>query len=143
MQLQGAESATQIMLEIFNVSAMYIAIQAVLSSYASGRITGAVMDSGDGIFHCKPTYKDHALPHAILRLDLLMYLCCVISLQGMSEHTDDTSGDFWATMGDAILTNYQAMTRASPGVTSSAPCATPAPSTSASSWSTSLCSWSQ
>ena len=59
--MEHNESATQIMFEIFNVPAMYIAIQAVLSSYASGRITGVVMDSGDGISHCEPIYEDYAL----------------------------------------------------------------------------------
>merc|ERR1719346_452131 len=37
---------TQIMFETFNMPAMYVAIQAVLSLYASGRTTGIVMDSG-------------------------------------------------------------------------------------------------
>merc|ERR1712019_320122 len=52
------EKMTQIMFETFNMPAMYVAIQAVLSLYASGRTTGIVMDSGDGV------------PHAIVRLDL-------------------------------------------------------------------------
>ncbi|KAL8168218.1 hypothetical protein V2J09_009717 [Rumex salicifolius] len=46
------EKMTQIMFETFNTPAMYVAIQAVLSLYASGRTTG------------------FSLPHAILRLDL-------------------------------------------------------------------------
>ena len=57
------------MLETFNTPAMYVEIQAVLSLYASGRSSGIVMYSGDGVLHKVPIYEGFSLPHAILRLD--------------------------------------------------------------------------
>jgi len=64
------ERVTQIMFETFEVPAMYLAIQAVLSLYASGRTTGIVIDSGDDVSRTVPIFEGYALPHAILCLGL-------------------------------------------------------------------------
>ncbi|EEF46250.1 actin [Ricinus communis] len=64
------EKMVEIMFEAFEIPATYIAIQAVLSFYASGRTTGIVMDSGEGVTDIVPIYEGYALPHAVHRLDL-------------------------------------------------------------------------
>merc|ERR1719203_1931666 len=64
------EKMTQIFFETFNVTSFYVAIQAVLSLYASGRTTGVVFDCGDGVSHTVLIYEGYCLPHAVQRLDL-------------------------------------------------------------------------
>jgi len=66
---ENREQAAQIMFEKFRVPGFYVATQAVLSLFASGRTRGVVVESGDGVSHAVPVFEGYALPHAILRLD--------------------------------------------------------------------------
>lgn len=81
-----------IMFEGFGVPACYVAVQAVLSLYATGRTTGLVLDIGDGVSHTIPVYEGYALSHAISRLnvagrDLTKYLAKLLQENGFSFTT--------------------------------------------------------
>ena len=54
------EKSAEIMFEHLNTPALFFSIQAVLSLYASGRTTGCVLDSGDGVTHAVPVYEGFA-----------------------------------------------------------------------------------
>merc|ERR1712087_175612 len=60
----------EIMFESFEVPAMYVANQAVMSMYGSGRTTGIAIDSGYGVTHTVPIHEGHALSHAVRSLDV-------------------------------------------------------------------------
>jgi actin-related protein len=42
----------------------------VLSLYASGKTTGLVLDSGDGVSHAVPVFQGFAIPNSIRRIDV-------------------------------------------------------------------------
>ncbi|CAG8495467.1 4522_t:CDS:2 [Acaulospora morrowiae] len=67
---KNREDAAQMFFETFNVPALFVSLQAVLSLYSSGRTTGIVLDSGDGVTHAVPVYEGFALPHAMRRIDI-------------------------------------------------------------------------
>ncbi|KAK6197448.1 centractin actin-related protein of the dynactin complex [Scheffersomyces amazonensis] len=67
---KNRDKMSQILFESFSIPCIYISIQAVLSLYSSGRTTGVVIDSGDGISHIVPVYEGFSLPTSIKRLDI-------------------------------------------------------------------------
>lgn len=64
------ERMAQIMFEEYEVPGLYIALQPVLSLFSSGRTTGMVFESGDGVTNAVPIYEGYALQHAIQRIDI-------------------------------------------------------------------------
>ena len=52
------------------VPGFYLSTQAVLSLLASGRTTGLVLDSGDGVTQAVPIFSGSVISHAIGSIEL-------------------------------------------------------------------------
>jgi len=84
------------MFETFGFNGVHISMQAVLTLYSQGLLTGVVVDSGDGVTHIVPVYEGFALPQSIRRLDvagrhLTEYLIRLLLLRG---YTFNRTADF-------------------------------------------------
>lgn len=55
--MKNRERLIEEMFETFEFQGVYIAVQAVLTLYAQGLLTGVVIDSGDGVTHIVPVYE--------------------------------------------------------------------------------------
>lgn len=64
------ETAMEIMFDAFSTQAVYMQQTAVMSLYASGRTTGFVLESGEGVTHAVPVYEGFALKDRVQRLDV-------------------------------------------------------------------------
>jgi centractin len=89
---KNREKSAEIFFETFNVPALFVSMQAVLSLYATGRVTGVVLDSGDGVTHAVPIYEGFAMPHSIMRIDIAgrdvtRYLKALIRKEGFNFRT--------------------------------------------------------
>jgi len=84
---QNRKKMIEVMFEKYGFKSCYIAIQAVLTLYAQGLLTGVVVDSGDGVTHIVPVYEGFSLPHLTRRLDVAgrdvtRYLIKLLLLRG-------------------------------------------------------------
>ncbi|KAK2160285.1 hypothetical protein NP493_1652g00001 [Ridgeia piscesae] len=93
--IKNREKMVEVMFENYQFEGLYIAIQAVLTLYAQGLLTGVVLDSGDGVTHICPVYQGFSLPHLTRRLDIAgrditNYLIKLLLLRGYAfNHTAD------------------------------------------------------
>ncbi|KHN83745.1 Beta-centractin [Toxocara canis] len=89
--LRNREKSAEIFFETFNVPALHIQMQAVLSLYSTGRTTGVVLDSGDGVTHIVPIFEGFAIQHGIERMDVAgrdvtRYLRLLLRKEGSDFH---------------------------------------------------------
>lgn len=93
--MKNREKMIEVMFEKYQCAGVYIAIQAVLTLYAQGLLTGIVIDSGDGVTHICPVYEGFSLPHLTRRLDvagrdITRYLIKLLLLRGYAfNHSAD------------------------------------------------------
>ncbi|KAH9791852.1 actin-related protein 2 [Citrus sinensis] len=77
------------MFEKYNFAGVFIQIQAVLTLYAQGLLTGLVIDSGDGVTHVVPVVDGYSFPHLTKRMNvagrhITSYLVDLLSRRGYS-----------------------------------------------------------
>ncbi|XP_030636714.1 actin-related protein 2 isoform X2 [Chanos chanos] len=93
--VKNREKIAEVMFEKYQFHSIYVAIQAVLTLYAQGLLTGVVVDSGDGVTHICPVYEGFSLPHLTRRLDIAgrditRYLIKLLLLRGYAfNHSAD------------------------------------------------------
>lgn len=92
---KNREKMIQVMFEKYGFAGAYVAIQAVLTLYAQGLLSGVVVDSGDGVTHICPVYEGFAISHLTRRLDIAgrditRYLIKLLLLRGYAfNHSAD------------------------------------------------------
>jgi actin-related protein 2 len=92
---KNREKIVKVMFETYQISGVYVAIQAVLTLYAQCLLTGVVVNSGDGVTYICPVYEGFSLPHLTRRLDMTgrditRYLIKLLLLQGYAfNHSAD------------------------------------------------------
>jgi len=85
--VKNREKMVETMFETYDFGHVYIQVQAVLTLYAQGLLTGLVVDSGDGVSHAIPVKDGYAFPQHTKRLNVAgrhctTYLCDLLRLQG-------------------------------------------------------------
>jgi actin beta/gamma 1 len=81
------EKMVQIMFDKFKIPGLYISNPATLSLYSSGKLTGIVCESGEGVTQCVPVLDGYALCHEINRMyfggrDITDYLVKLLNKAG-------------------------------------------------------------
>ncbi len=80
------------MFELFNVPCLYVSSQEVCSLYASGRTTGLILDSGDGVTTAVPIFEGFTVPFATQKMgmagrDISDYLKTLLKEKGIFLNT--------------------------------------------------------
>lgn len=85
--VKNREKLIETMFEKYQFQGAHVSIQAMLTLYAQGLLTGVVVDTGDGVTHVVPVYDGFVPQHLIRRLDvagrhMTQYLVKLLLLRG-------------------------------------------------------------
>jgi len=91
-QKANREKMAQMMFEVFNIPAMYVGIQAILSHYCAGRVPGINIDSGDSVSHILAIYEGRIVSPATQRINMAgsgvtNYLTTLLASRGYAFNT--------------------------------------------------------
>jgi actin-related protein 2 len=94
--LSNRERLVQTMFEKYQFASVNVSIQAMLTLYAQGLMTGVVVDTGDGVTHVVPVYDGFVPQNLIKRVDvagrhITQYLIKLLLLRG---HAFNRTADF-------------------------------------------------
>jgi actin-related protein len=64
------QKIAEIMFDEFKVKSLQIMNTAALSMYSTGKVSGLVAESGEGITYTVPIFEGYALPHAMVKLEV-------------------------------------------------------------------------
>mmetsp|Transcript_47449 Transcript_47449/g.34733 ORF Transcript_47449/g.34733 Transcript_47449/m.34733 type:complete len:206 (+) Transcript_47449:36-653(+) len=67
---ENKQKVAEVMFEKFRVKELAILNTAVLSLFSTGRTSGIVVESGEGLSYTVPVFEGYALPHAMHKLDI-------------------------------------------------------------------------
>lgn len=117
----------QDMFETYGFHAAYVQVQAVLTLYSLGALTGLVVDSGDGVTHAVPVVDGYSAAHLTGRLNvagrhITAYLADLLTRRGYSFNR--RGGRLWE-LGDEGGARAHARARRSPPPSCSRPPAAP------------------
>ena len=58
------------MFDTFKIKSLAIMNTAALSMYSTGKVSGLIAESGEGISYTVPIFEGYALPHAMIKLEV-------------------------------------------------------------------------
>lgn len=63
----------EILFESFKVKSLAVMNTAALSMYSTGKVSGLIVESGEGLTYTVPIFEGYALPHAQIKLEIAGY----------------------------------------------------------------------